>query len=64
MENDNRLLADGKHAEWRNAGSFMAAAWKGGSLNHIICVDDEQLALDNFRLAVENMHGVETLQLF
>ena len=31
---------------------------------HIICVDDEQLALDNFRLTVENMHGVESLHLF
>ena len=42
----------------------MAAAWKGGILIHIICVDDEQLALDNFRLTVENMHDVETLHLF
>ena len=42
----------------------MAAPWKGGILIHLICVDDEQLALDNFRLTVENMHGVESLQLF
>ena len=42
----------------------MAAPWKGGILIHIICVDDEQLALDNFRLTVENMHDVETLHLF
>lgn len=42
----------------------MAAAGKGGILIHIICVDDEQLALENFRLTVENMHGVETVQLF
>ena len=42
----------------------MAAAWEGGILIHIICVDDEQLALDNFRLTVENMQGVETIQLF
>lgn len=42
----------------------MAAAWKGGSLIHIIYVDDEQLALDNFRLTVEDMQGVESLQLF
>lgn len=38
--------------------------WKGGSLIHIICVDDTQLALDNFRRAVENMQGVKTLQTF
>ena len=42
----------------------MGADRKGGRLIHIICVDDEQLALDNFRLTVKNMHGVETLHLF
>lgn len=42
----------------------MAADWKGGILIHIICVDDEKPALDNFRLTVENMQGVETLHLF
>lgn len=31
---------------------------------HIIYVDDEQPALDNFRLTVSQMHGVETLHLF
>lgn len=43
---------------------IFVCGWKGGSLIHIICVDDTQLALDNFRLAVENIYGVETLQLF
>ena len=42
----------------------MAASWKGGFLIHIICVDDEPLALENFRLTVENMNGVESLHLF
>lgn len=37
---------------------------KEESFIHIICVDDEQVALDNFRLAVKHMHGVETLQTF
>ena len=31
---------------------------------NLIYVDDEQRALDNFRLTVENMHGVDSLQLF
>ena len=42
----------------------MAADKEGGILIHIICVDDEQLALDNFRLTVEHMPEVESLQLF
>ena len=42
----------------------MAAPWKGGIIIHLICVDDEQLALDNFRLTVEQMPGVESLHLF
>ena len=42
----------------------MAAPWKGGVPIHLIYVDDEQLALDNFRLTVEKMPEVKSLQLF
>ena len=42
----------------------MATPWKGGIIIHLICVDDEQLALDNFRLTVKDLPGVESLHLF